>query len=82
MRLSYKSVIDRHIKRETNDSIAESLQITKKTVRRIIGKAEEPFAHIMDALLLHRECRGGIARDHHEIHRKPEECIAMLSSPA
>ena len=41
MRLSYKSVLDRHVKGETNKSIAESLLTTKKTVRRIIGKAEE-----------------------------------------
>ena len=27
MRLSYKSVLDRHVKGETNKSIAESLQI-------------------------------------------------------
>ena len=32
MRLSYESVLDRHVKGKTNKSIAESLLTTKKIV--------------------------------------------------
>ena len=41
MKLSYKSVLDRHVRGETNKKVAESLQTTRKTVKRIIEKAEK-----------------------------------------
>ena len=52
---------------------------TELSLALYFSPRKRPHFH---ALLLHRECRSGVARDHHEIHRKPEEFIAMLSSPA
>lgn len=41
MVLSYKSVLDLHVKGETYSGIAEALHTTKKTVKRIVNKAEK-----------------------------------------
>lgn len=54
MKLSCKSVLDRHVRGETNKNIAESLQTTKKTVGRIIEKAKE-MSLLPDAYLTYEE---------------------------
>lgn len=54
MKLSYKSVLDRHVRGETNKKVAESLQTTRKTVKRIIEKAEK-LRLLPDAYLNYEE---------------------------